>query len=48
VAETCSGINTSCPPNGLQPNGTTCDDGNPATCNDQCTAGSCAGTPCSE
>ena len=46
IAEACSGTSSSCPANGFQPNGTTCDDGNTATCNDQCTAGSCAGTSC--
>ena len=46
VAEACIGTSPSCPANGFQPNGTLCDDDNPATCHDQCTAGSCAGTSC--
>jgi len=45
VAETCSGINTSCPADGFQLNGMPCDDGNPTTCGDQCTVGVCAGSP---
>jgi len=44
VAESCAGTSAYCPANGFQPDGTTCDDGDPATCNDQCTAGSCAGS----
>ena len=44
VAESCGGTSAYCPANGFQPDGTTCDDGDPATCNDQCTAGSCAGS----
>src|SRR5438445_155032 len=47
VAETCTGTSAYCPLNGVQPAGTACDDGNPATCHDQCTAGgSCIGTAC--
>src|SRR5439155_441762 len=45
VAESCTGTSPYCPANGFQPSGTACDDGNATTCNDQCTAGACAGSP---
>jgi uncharacterized repeat protein (TIGR01451 family) len=46
VAESCPGTSPFCPANGFQPSGTACNDGNVATCTDQCTAGACAGTAC--
>src|SRR3989442_5684890 len=33
VAETCTGSSAYCPANGFQPDGTPCDDGDAATCN---------------
>ncbi len=45
VAETCDGTNASCPVDSVASDGTTCNDGDPSTVADQCTAGSCEGTP---
>ena len=44
LAETCTGLSASCPADGFQPDGTTCDDGNACTQTDTCQAGTCTGT----
>ncbi|MBK7864673.1 MAG: choice-of-anchor J domain-containing protein [Archangiaceae bacterium] len=43
LAESCTGASPTCPADGLQPNGSTCDDGNPCTSADACQAGACSG-----
>ena len=43
LADACDGSGT-CNDNGIIANGTSCDDGNPATESDQCLAGSCTGS----
>lgn len=45
AAEVCDGISAACPPDGFQQNGTSCDDGDPSTCGDACSGGSCSGLP---
>lgn len=45
VEEACTGASASCPADMSAANGTTCNDGDPCTRDDACTAGSCAGTP---
>jgi cysteine-rich repeat protein/YVTN family beta-propeller protein len=45
VAEVCDGANASCPADGFEPNGTGCNDGIVCTISDQCTAGTCSGSP---
>ena len=47
VAETCDGIGVDCPIDGFEPDGTSCDDGDSGTVMDQCTVGTCAGSPLS-
>jgi len=44
VAETCTGSSAACPVDASEPDGTTCNDGQVCTANDQCTGGVCAGT----
>jgi hypothetical protein len=48
VAESCTGSSGACPADGFASNGTSCNDTDPTTCTDVCTAGSCAGTPVAE
>jgi cysteine-rich repeat protein len=44
--ETCDGAGPDCPADGLEPEGTACDDGDPCTYPDECTAGGlCEGSP---
>src|SRR5207244_2637143 len=45
AAGTCSGATGLCS-NPALPLGSTCDDGDPCTFNDQCTASGCRGSPC--
>ncbi len=46
LAETCTGASATCPADVGAANGSTCNDGNAATCNDVCTNGACAGSTC--
>jgi hypothetical protein len=48
AAEICTGSSGTCPVDVPAPNGTSCNDNNPTTCTDVCSAGSCAGTPVAE
>jgi hypothetical protein len=49
VAEACTGQSGQCPSDNCLPAGAPCDDGNPATCNDQCTgACGCVGGACGD
>jgi hypothetical protein len=48
AAESCTGVSGACPADGFASNGTSCNDADPTTCTDVCTAGSCAGTPVAE
>ena len=48
VAESCTGASGVCPADAFEPNGTACNDSDPATCTDVCTSGSCAGNAVAE
>jgi hypothetical protein len=48
IAEACTGSSGVCPANAFEPNGTSCNDNDVATCTDVCTAGICAGNPVAE
>ncbi len=43
LAEACTGSSGACPPDGFQANGTSCDDGDVCTTEDQCLNGACVG-----
>jgi CSLREA domain-containing protein len=43
-AESCDGSSNACPADQYLPDGTTCDDGNPASDGDVCDVGACSGT----
>src|SRR5207302_6690195 len=45
AAETCTGTSITCPADGFEPDGTTCDDGNACTTADACSNGACIGGP---
>ena len=44
LADSCDGVNSACPADAPQPNGTTCDDADACTTGDACAAGICTGT----
>jgi hypothetical protein len=44
-AEQCTGTGAACPADLPQPDGSNCDDGDACTIDDECTGGSCTGTP---
>src|SRR5439155_11523384 len=44
AAQTCTGSSDTCPADGLQPNGTACNDGNACTQTDTCQNGTCTGS----
>src|SRR6185369_10042131 len=43
VPEVCDGTNAACPADAVEPDGTSCNDGNACTIADECTTGVCAG-----
>jgi cysteine-rich repeat protein len=45
VAEDCDGVNSDCPPDGFEPNGTSCNDADVCTIDDECQDGICSGNP---
>src|SRR4029450_8434212 len=49
VAETCDGLSTTCPPDGFELDGTSCDDMQFCNGSDTCSTGTCvhSGSPCS-
>src|SRR6185503_5518777 len=45
VAENCTGLSSTCPPDVFLPNGTSCNDSNSCTGPDTCQGGVCTGVP---